>query len=271
MTEEEGQFVSHREYQSAHEDLRREINLAVRNASKVELREYVEALLTEGQRATEMAERERAQAADVLLGERRRVAEAAERERDKAAVALSTQVAQQISQTDSALRDHIAQQIGQLQIMLEALRREIEIRGGEQQKAIEKSETSYDKRFDAVNEFRSQLSDLVQRHQAALSQLTGTLMPREVAEAQIAEVRKLSEANRDRSLPRETFDTTVSEWTTWRQRIDDHISRTGGMTAGRGEHRKQTQITTATLISVAVAIVTALGVIIALANFATSH
>lgn len=53
--------------------------------------------------------------------------------------------------------------------------------------AVNKAETAAEKRFDAVNEFRGQLAD-----QAA------TFMPREVAETQMAGIRRSTEANTER-------------------------------------------------------------------------
>jgi len=211
----------------------------------VSLRAYTEALFTEGQRATEMAERERSKAADALTTERFNAATTAEREREKAAQALARTLTQQIEAGDRALHDHVEGQVKQLTEMLSASRRENDIRSEEQQKAISKAEVSYDKRFEAVNALRGQMSDLIASHQKALSELTSALMPREVGEAKIEELSKKIDANTSR------------------------LDRLGGRDMGEAGFRQRSQFTTTTLIAVAVAVVAVLGLVIAVANFAT--
>jgi len=164
----------------------------------VALRTYIEALFAEGQRATEMAERERFRAAEAITTERRQANEQAEREREKAAQALAIQLTMQIEQGDRALKDHIEQQFAQLQIMLDSTRREIDIRSEEQQKAITKAEVSTDNRFHSVNELRAQMADLITGHQESLNGITSRLMPREVAEARIEDLSNKVAANTGR-------------------------------------------------------------------------
>src|SRR4051812_3783882 len=66
-----------------------------------------------------------------------------------------------------------------MELQVHRLRHEREITTAAQTDAILKAEKATEKRFESVNEFRSQLAD-----QAA------TFLPREVAEAQLAELRK---------------------------------------------------------------------------------
>ena len=122
-----------------------------------------------------------------LVEQQQKAVEVASVEREKAASQLRQQLAQQIDAGYQALHDHIDQQIGQLRIQLESAQRESEIRAGAQQTAIDKQEKAYEARFQSVNGVRAQLQDLITSHQRSLSELTTTLMPREVAEAKIAE------------------------------------------------------------------------------------
>lgn len=158
-----------------------------------------------------------------IFEERRRAVEVASEEREKAARALAETLAEQIRQGDQALRDHIEQQVQQIRAALvaaeqlevervrslserlemlnvsghsqiesriaaveasaeqhvEQLRREREIVTGAQMEAIAKAEAATEKRFESVNEFRAQLNDVISQ-----------FVPREVADAQFAEVRK---------------------------------------------------------------------------------
>lgn len=246
MPEPDDTQITAREFDARIQEIRRAVDLAHESAGpQVKLREHVEALFAEGQRATEMAERERSKAADTLTTERRQANEIAEREREKAAQALAVQLTQQIEQGDKALRDHIEQQFTQLRNMLDGTRREIEIRSEEQQKAITKAEVSTDNRFHSVNELRGQMNDLIQGHQKSLNDLTGKLMPREVAEAKLEDLAHKVASNT--------------------QRLD----RMGGV--GDAERRAsstargRSEFATSTLISIAVAMVGVIGLIVAVA------
>lgn len=239
--------ITVREFDARMAEVRRAVDLASGTAQGVALREYVEALFTEGQRATEMAEREREKAAQALDAERRTSADMAERERSKAAEVQATKFATQIVQGDVALKDHIQQQIMQLQIMLESTRREMELQFAAFQKAVDKSEGSYDKRFDGINELRAQMSDLISAHASALQSLTATLMPREVAESRIAEMSAKIDANTSR------------------------IDRMDGHDDGEAGFRQRGQFATSTLIAVAVAIVGFVSLVVIIANYASSH
>jgi len=122
-----------------------------------------------------------------LVEQQQKAVEVASEEREKAASQLRQQLAQQIDAGYQSLHDHIQQQVGQLRIQLESAQRETELRAGAQQTAIDKQEKAYEARFQSVNGVRAQLQDLITSHQRSLSELTTTLMPREVAESKIAE------------------------------------------------------------------------------------
>jgi DNA repair exonuclease SbcCD ATPase subunit len=108
-------------------------------------------------------------------------------EREKAAQALSTNMRQSIKEGDDRLREHIENQVNQIEAALEAARRETHFANDSAKTAIEKGETATDKRFDAVNEFRKELGDRWAR-----------TMPREVAESMMAEFEKrLDKTERD--------------------------------------------------------------------------
>ena len=152
----------------------------------VALRDYVEALFNEQQRATEMAEREREKAATVLRSEQLRTQQTAEQERAKSADALAASLAQSIREGDERLREHITQQVKQIEAALAAAQRETLIQHEASEKAIAKAEAANEKRFGSVNEFRVQLAD-----QATL------FLPREVFDAQFADLNKRVGANTD--------------------------------------------------------------------------
>lgn len=134
----------------------------------VPIRDYVETLIKEQQRAADVAERERSKAADVL------------------AVGL----ARSIEEGDARLREHVVNQFAQIAAAVvsaekleatqfESLRREMRLTNDASEKAISKAEGATDKRLEGLNAIRGQLAD-----QAS------TFMLREVAEAQITDLRK---------------------------------------------------------------------------------
>lgn len=182
----------------------------------VALRQYVEALFAENQRATEIAEREREKAAAALHAEQQRAADVAERERTKAAEALATWLARSISEGDDRLREHITNQVQQIEAALTAAEvlsyeriSRLESESGSvdrqaatrvaalndlvQQKfdstreAVSKAEAANERRFESVNAFRAQLGDQVAQ-----------FLPREVSDAQFNELRKAIGTNTTR-------------------------------------------------------------------------
>lgn len=143
--------------------------------AQVPLREYVEALLEENKRALEMADSER----------------------EKAAAQLRLEMKRAISEGDDRLREHIHQQVLQIEAALasaeklevqriagvksdiEGMSNAVSIASEASEKAINKAEMAAEKRFESVNEFRGQLSDQVR-----------TFMPREVADGLLSQLNK---------------------------------------------------------------------------------
>lgn len=134
-----------------------------------------EALRSATQKAIDQADVERAKSADRLaeqLGDRIGAVSGK-------ADAMQTSLHERINEGDHHLRQHIDQQVVQIQGALDAARRETGIIHAASEKAIQKAEAASEKRFEGVNEFREQLSDQAK-----------DFMPRELADAQLAELRK---------------------------------------------------------------------------------
>lgn len=141
-------------------------------------------------RASDQAEREREKASLVLRDEQRHATDIAEREREKAAQTLATALTQSIREGDDRLREHIENQVQQINSALVAARRETTIINSASKEAISKAEVSTDKRFAASNEVRSQMADQLTAHRENLEKIVRELMPREVAEARLDELRQ---------------------------------------------------------------------------------
>lgn len=211
----------------------------------VSYEKYVDGQLAEVRRSAELALTSRGHEGvalkeffEAILDEQRRGMVVAEQEREKAAAALRSDLARAIDEGDDNLRSHIDGQVHQIReamesaeklelsryerlgAQIEAVQREVTQAADASEKAIAKAESATERRFEAVNEFRSQLSDQVAR-----------FMPREVADGQFAEVQaKFDQATRHRGelLPREVFDRTLGEWTAWRQDTDKRLNNTQG-------------------------------------------
>lgn len=217
-----------REHEAFAAEVRRAVDLATENAgSKVALREYIEALFAERATAVALAERER-EAAAAVLRETERLA----------ATALADSLSRSIAEGDEGLERHIVNQISQIAAALasaEKLSGEQNMTVGKQlnqlrdemvlrdsavrdllvqanaandlrvreafaasEKAIEKAEQSSDKRFDQANETKDAMANQITAHRDNLSNLIRDLMPREVAESQMVEVRARIDANSEK-------------------------------------------------------------------------
>ncbi len=177
--------VSAHEFDARLDEVNRAVDLARDTVPRgVPLRDYFESILTEQLRAVEIAEREREKAATTLRAEVARVADMAERERSKAAGALANQLGQSIHDGDLHLRQHIDQQYMQITAALQSAQRETQILHDASEKAIAKAEAANEKRFEAVNAFRAQLSDQ-----------TASFMLREVADGRFEKLEGLIGAN----------------------------------------------------------------------------
>jgi len=156
----------------------------------VSWKSYIDKIFDENQRATEIAEREREKAAIVLRNEEHRASDKAEREREKAAQALAETLSQSIEAGDKGLQANLENQVLLFNAALDAARRETNIIHNASKEAIEKAEASTDQRFKAANETRAQMTDQILAHRDNLEKIVRELMPREVAEARLDEMRQ---------------------------------------------------------------------------------
>lgn len=128
--------------------------------------------------------------------------ELAERERERTMLTLRVGLERAISDGQTALSNHIEAQIRQLEASLvsaeklevqrfDALRTELRMFAESSDKAIAKTETATERRFEAANEWRQQSADRERSQQETLNALTSTLMPREVGDAQFADIRRV--------------------------------------------------------------------------------
>lgn len=198
----------------------------------VPLREYIEAIMREHQRAIE----------------------AAETEREKAASALREQLSERIAAGDSNLREHIMAQITQLQVIVgnveamaitrhEGLRREIEIQHRADTAAIGKAEAANEKRFEAANEWRGQSADRERTQQEAIASFVATLTP--LAKTEALEDKLVAAADRNR----EDID-----------KLEKRMDLQQGQTIG-------SRLTMGVLVTVVTISIALIGVIVVLANY----
>lgn len=140
--------------------------------SAEQIKEYLETVLRENQRAIELA-------AD---------------EREKAASALRDQLSERIAAGDTNLREHISAQVSQLRLMVEnsetlsrtrhdATQREAKIQHDADQAAIDKAERANETRFASVNEWRGQSADRERTQQENIASFIATLTPLSKSEA----------------------------------------------------------------------------------------
>lgn len=263
------ELVSAREFRATVAEIQRAVDLARESpAAGVDLLKHIEERFADFQRAMDVAEREREKAALALHSEQQHATDMAERERSKAAENLARQLAQSIKEGDERLREHIGQQVEQIRAALvssealqleraakiesgidgaeqrsnlrdAALSREIGDRFAYTETAVAKAEAANEKRFASVNEFRAQLSAQARE-----------FMPREVADAQLNEIRKLVAANT--------------------QRID----QAQGVSAGGADTRTNTSRTNSLVVAAISTLVGATGLIISTViavNALTTH
>lgn len=109
-----------------------------------------------------------------VMQEQERARKMADEEREKTAQTLHKATTAQISSGDEALLLHIKAQTA----TIDALERSGDLQREASEKAIMKAEASNEKRFEAVNEFRAQLSDQ-----------SKTFLPRELFDQALHEIR----------------------------------------------------------------------------------
>lgn len=142
-----------------------------------------------------------------ILAEKDRAIEKAADEREKAAAALREQLSDRIAAGDANLREHIAAQISQLRQMVEAseriaaqrhdaLQREAKIQHDADQAAIAKAEHANEVRFAAANEWRGQSADRERTQQEQIASFVATLTP--LSKTQSLEDKLVALIDRDR-------------------------------------------------------------------------
>lgn len=114
---------------------------------------------------------------EAILREQRQATEMASTEREKAAQILREGLAHQIDSGDRALEHHIQEQVRQIRTIIDMGSAQVRAAFDASEKAILKAEVATERRFESVNEFRAQLASQ-----------TASFMPREVAEARLAEI-----------------------------------------------------------------------------------
>jgi hypothetical protein len=148
---------------------------------------------------------------EIISRETQRAVSEATAEREKAAQALASSMAESIKEGDERLREHIENQVNQIEAALESARRETKFAHAGSQKAIDKAEEATDKRFEAVSTFREELSGRMEK-----------AMSREVAEAREKELAKRLDkvegdmdkrVGEDIALQRQK--TSSQNWTLW--------------------------------------------------------
>lgn len=268
-----------REYvEAVMDESKRALEMAEREREKAAV-----ALREQTQKALDKADVEREKAASALRTESQRALDKADVEREKSASVLRADLAESIQQGDTNLRNHIHQEIErirealasgeklelsriqQVEELARSVQRELLLVQSAAKEAIGKAETSTDKRFESVNELRGQMNDLILSHQTSVNSLTEKLMLKEVAERQFEDLRgKLDELKDDRNakLPREVFDRTVAEWTTWRAMIDRRLAAEAARDTATTEHKSATATETQLSIARGALVVAAIGLIV---------
>lgn len=143
-----------------------------------QIKEFIETILDEKDRALQMADDEREKSAAALRNEQQRALDQADRERERAAEKLRSEMSRQIDEGDDRLREHIAQQFQQINAALtssekleierferasqavDSLRSLLDEQRHSHEIAQVKFETTVSARFVQVNEFRGSLDDL---------------------------------------------------------------------------------------------------------------
>lgn len=213
-----------------------------------QIKEFIEAILDEKDRALKMADDEREKAAAALRNEQQRADDRAAEERERAAANLRIELARAIQEGDDRLREHIANQVLQIQAALESALR-----------ATDKFEETVKERFAQVNEFRAALDDLGKQ--------MATRREMETAVGNLAE--NIEKARNERQNQIEELRTGLQEL---RSRLDTgtdlrHLQTRLDLDAGRNEGVKASWGNMAALIGVTATI---LGIVIVLANVLTN-
>ena len=157
---------------------------------------------------------------EAILNEQQRTISSAVREREKAIAALKEELETAIERGDSSLRENFSQQVSHLKEAianaeklgvarsqeirkhidiaiqlgaerLEAVHRELKLIMENTEKEIAKAEETSEKRFATLEDLRSQISNSERERVEQMSQQTSRFLPREVAEQQFNDIRRL--------------------------------------------------------------------------------
>jgi hypothetical protein len=182
------------------------------NAMMVSLRDYIEAVLEEQRRALLLAQQDRdrrIRALRKLLSQNIKEShenlreyiqfqltrvEAALASADALEISRVSAVTERVQMLHDSLAERIETRIATAEKTAvehtENLRRERELITRAQKEAIAKAEVATEKRFELANEWRQQSADRELSRQEDTARLASTFMPREIAEAQLSELRR---------------------------------------------------------------------------------
>lgn len=139
---------------------------------------------------------------------------------------------------DAALHKRIDEQIQALRDTTVAQGKQVDAAFAASEKAINKADHAYEKRFEDANEWRGQSADRERSQQDQIQLFRATL------------------------LPRETFETVVQQWSEWRAGVDQQLT-------ARASESKGSARTIATIFAAVGFAGTLLGIIIVAANVLT--
>lgn len=158
-----------------------------------------------------------------------------------------------------AIRREVAAEIARIETLMRALiTAEHDLRLARRQddlRAIDKAEESMTKRLDAMNEIREQLN----AQASSFMTLATFAAESDKIDAQLDRNRDDIENIRRLSLSRDTFESTVAEWTRWRGLVDNYMAGTSGAQIG-------SRATVGTLIAVATVFAAIIGGVVVVVN-----
>jgi len=124
---------------------------------------------------------------------------------------LKAHFEQRLRDLESRLEERYATQTKAMETALAAAQKAVETAMTSAEKAVTKAEMANEKRFEAANEWRGQSADRERSQQEQLANLTATLLPREVAEPQFNELRKIAQTALDTAKAAESKATGHAE------------------------------------------------------------
>ena len=220
-----------------------------------------------------------------LFREKDRASTLAEHEREKAASALRTGLEVSISAGDERLREHVLNQITQVNAALHSSELLETERINNVRENVDLIATSVDQRFERAHEDQLARMDTLRREiamsadaanadrHAMRTQLeaNASAAKEAVTKAEVATEKRLEGMNEFRAqltdqsntfLPRETFQSVIDGWNVWREGVEKRLNQGLGDHAGRAEQRADLRATLATVFGIiAVAVTIAIAVL----------